>query len=287
LTDLAGSPADLAAPLLPPVLAPAGVVGRAEAGPAAAIGIRPGTPVAVGAGDRACEVLGTGVGPGCAMISWGTTANASLPVASFPDPVPGGGRVSPGALGGWLVEYGLSSAGGAIDWLGQLTGRTSVELTEAMAEVSPGAGGVVAVPWLNGARAPWWQPAAVAAFFHLTPAHGPQHLTRALYEGVAFDVARSLEASAGADRIGAAGRGAATPAWIRMLAAVTGCAVERRRVAADAASAGACLLVDPALALDDINPVVEVVEPDEGLVACYRPARDRSDEACRAVLRLS
>jgi xylulokinase len=287
LTDLAGSPVDLAAPLLPPVFAPAGVVGRAEAGPAAAIGIRPGTPVAVGAGDRACEVLGTGVGPGCAMISWGTTANASLPVASFPDPVPGGGRVSPGALGGWLVEYGLSSAGGAIDWLGQLTGRTSVELTEAMAEVSPGAGGVVAVPWLNGARAPWWQPAAVAAFFHLTPAHGPQHLTRALYEGVAFDVARSLEASAGADRIGAAGRGAATPAWIRMLAAVTGCAVERRRVAADAASAGACLLVDPALALDDINPVVEIVEPDEGLVACYRPARDRSDEACRAVLRLS
>jgi len=145
----------------------------------------------------------------------------------------------------------------------------------------------VAVPWLNGARAPWWQPAAEAAFFHLTPAHGPQHLTRALYEGVAFDVARSLEAAGGADRIGAAGRGAATSAWIGMLAAVTGRAVERRRAAADAASAGACLLVDPDLALDDINPVVEIVEPDPGLVACYRPVRDRSDEACRAVLRLS
>jgi len=146
---------------------------------------------------------------------------------------------------------------------------------------------VVAVPWLNGARAPWWQPAAEAAFFQLTPAHGPQHLTRALYEGVAFDVARSLEAAGGADRIGAAGRGAATSAWIGMLAAVTGRAVERRRAAADAASAGACLLVDPDLALDDINPVVEIVEPDPGLVACYRPVRDRSDEACRAVLRLS
>jgi sugar (pentulose or hexulose) kinase len=72
-----------------------------------------------------------------------------------------------------------------------------------------------------------------------------------------------------------------------MLADITGCAVERRRVAADAASAGACLLVDPGLALDDINPVVEIVEPDTDQVAGYRPARDRSDEACRAVLRLS
>ena len=106
-------------------------------------------------------------------------------------------------------------------------------------------------------------------------------------QGVDFDVARSLEASGGAGRIGAAGRGVGTPAWISLLAAVTGCAVERRRAAADAASAGACLLVDPGLALDDINPVVEVVEPDAGLVACYLAARDRSDEACRAVLRLS
>ncbi len=287
LIDRAGDPVDLAAPLLPPVLDPADVVGRVEAGPAAAIGIRPGTPVVVGAGDRPCEVLGTGVAPGAAMVSWGTTANASLPVTTVPHPVPAGGRASPGALGGWLVEYGLSSAGGAIDWLAELAGRTSIELTEAMAEVSPGAGGVVAVPWLNGARAPWWQPAAVGAFFHLTPAHGPPHLARALYEGVAFDVARSLEASGGAGRIGAAGSGSATPAWIGMLAAVTGCVVERRRVAADAASAGACRLVDPGVALDGINPVVEVVEPDAGLVACYLAARDRSDEACRAVLRLS
>jgi xylulokinase len=285
--DPDGSPVEPAARLLPPVLDPVAVVGAAEAGPAAAIGLSAGTPVVVGAGDRPCEVLGTGVRPGSAMVSWGTTANASLPSAALPDPIPGASRASPGALGGWLVEYGLSAAGGAIDWLAGLTGRTAIELAEAMADVSPGAAGVVAVPWLNGARAPWWQPAAVAAFFHLTAAHGPPELARALYEGVAFDVARSLETSAGAERIGAAGRGAETPAWIRMLAAVTGRPVERRRAAADAASAGACLLVDPGLALDRINPVVEIIEPDPGLVACYRPIRDRSDAACRAVLRLS
>jgi xylulokinase len=282
-----GSPVDLVAGLLPPVLGPADVVGPVAAGAAALTGILAGTPVVAGAGDRPCEALGAGVAPGSAMVSWGTTANASLPALSFPDPVPAGSRVSPGGREGWLIEYGLSSAGDAIDWLARLTGRTAVELTEAMAGVAAGAAGVVAVPWLNGARAPWWQPGALAAFFHLTTAHGPDHLARALYEGVGFEVARSLEASGGVDRIAAAGRGAATAAWVSLLAAITGSPVERRRVGADAASAGAALIVDPDLVLDRINPVVETVEPDPGLVSCYRSLRDRSDEACRAVLRLS
>jgi xylulokinase len=285
--DRAGSPVDDVAALLPPVFDSTEVVGPAEAGAAGVIGIRPGTPVVAGAGDRACEALGTGVGPKSAMVSWGTTANASLATDAFPDPVPAGSRVSPGARGGWLVEYGLSSAGGAIDWLAQLTGRTSRHLSEAMAAVAPGAAGVLAVPWLNGARAPWWQPGALAAFFHLTSAHGPEHLARAVYEGVGFEVARSLEAAGGVDRIAAAGGGATTVPWVTILAAVAACPVERRRAAADAASAGAALLVDPALVLDRINPVVELVEPDPGLVSRYRWVRERSDEACRAVLRLS
>jgi sugar (pentulose or hexulose) kinase len=108
-----------------------------------------------------------------------------------------------------------------------------------------------------------------------------------VYEGVGFEVARSLEAAGGVDRIAAAGGGAATAPWVTILAAVAVCPVERRRAAAEAASAGASLLVDPGLVLDRINPVVEMVEPDPGLVSCYRSVRERSDEACQAVLRLS
>ncbi|HSS09676.1 MAG TPA: FGGY family carbohydrate kinase [Acidimicrobiales bacterium] len=287
LIDRSGSPVPIAGALLPTVLEPTDVVGPAASEPSAALGIPTGTPVIVGAGDRACEALGTGTAPGGAMVSWGTTANVSLPATTFPDPAPVGSTVSPGALDGWLVEYGLSAAGAAIEWLGRLTGRTAVELTAMMAGIEAGAAGVVAVPWLNGARAPWWQPNAQAAFFHLTSAHGPAHLARALYEAVGFDIARGLESAGGADRVAAAGGGSASAPWLSLLAAVIDRPVVRRASSADAASAGACLLAEPGFALDGINPVIQVVEPDPALFEAYRVARGRSDEACRAVLGVS
>jgi xylulokinase len=288
LIDRNGSPVDVAgvAGLLPTVLNPTDVVGPAAPEPATALGMPSGTPVFVGAGDRACEALGTGVTPGYAMVSWGTTANVSLPAVALPDPMPVGSSISPGALEGWLVEYGLSAAGAAIDWLAQLTGQTAAELTATMAGVDPGAAGVVAVPWLNGARAPWWQPGAQAAFFHLTSAHGPEHLARAIYEAVGFEVTRSIEASGGVDRVAAAGAGSASAAWLTLLAAVTNRPVERRASSADAASAGACLLTERGFTLDAINPVVEVIEPSPDLVNSYRLLRNRSDRACQAVLGL-
>ena len=48
--------------------------------PSSAFG--PGIPVVIGAGDRQCEVMGSGASEGCPMVSWGTTANVSVPVAS-------------------------------------------------------------------------------------------------------------------------------------------------------------------------------------------------------------
>ena len=129
--DHHGSPVTGAAGLLPPVLDSTDLVGPALAEPARVLGIGPGTPVFVGAGDRACEALGTGVMPGSATVSWGTTANTSLPASTFADPPPRGSRVSPGALGGWLVEYGLSAAGSAIDWLAKLTARPAREPIDA------------------------------------------------------------------------------------------------------------------------------------------------------------
>ena len=110
------------------------------------------------------------------MVSWGTTANVSVPHPGPVGALPTVAAVSRGALGGFLVEAGLSASGAALDWLERLTGRpTEVLLTEAAAS-PPGANGVLALPWLHGARAPWWQPDAHAAFVGLTGAHGPAEL---------------------------------------------------------------------------------------------------------------
>src|SRR5439155_5171113 len=146
------------------------------------------------------------------------------------------------AIDGHLLEAGLSASGAALAWLQQLTGLDQLALVDAAAAAEPGARGVVALPWLNGARAPWWRPGARAAFLNLTPAHGPGDMARALYEAVAFDVARSLEAvGMDVESLVAAGGGVAGGLWVELLAAVTGLPVVLRR-SGEAASAGACLL---------------------------------------------
>ena len=93
-----------------------------------------GVQIVVGGGDRACEVLGAGAQAGAPMVSWGTTANVSVPHPGPIGELPGVAAVSLGALGGFIVEAGLSAAGAALDWLARITGRPSeVLLTEAAA----------------------------------------------------------------------------------------------------------------------------------------------------------
>jgi sugar (pentulose or hexulose) kinase len=211
------------------------------------------------------------------MVSWGTTANVSVPHAGPAAALPAVAAVSRGARGGFVLEAGLSAAGAAIGWLSSLTGRAPDDLLAAAAGVAPGAAGVLALPWLAGARAPWWRPDAHGAFVGLTDAHGPAELARAVVEGVALDTARCLTLVAPASQeLVVAGGGATDDLWRLVLASVTGCRVTRRAVD-DAASVGARLLVASALgqALDvnDVNPVVAREEPDGELVAAYRSVR--------------
>ncbi len=66
---------------------------------------------------------GTGAREGVPMVSWGTTANVSVPHPGPIGDLPGVAAVSLGALGGYIVEAGLSAAGAALEWLERMTGR--------------------------------------------------------------------------------------------------------------------------------------------------------------------
>ena len=178
---------------LPTVVASDTVVGNLKSVPGAELGLRPGIPVVIGAGDRQCEVMGSGSSEDHPMVSWGTTANVSVPVHERPVPSPAGAVVTRAAEGGWLLEGGLSAAGSFLAWLGTLIDRTPDELARLASESPPGARGVVAVPWLDGARAPWWRDDARAGFMGLGSAHGASDLARAVMEAVAWDVLRVME----------------------------------------------------------------------------------------------
>jgi xylulokinase len=267
-----------AADLLPDVVLPATVVGVLRSTPAGHLGLPSGIPVVVGAGDRACEVIGTGASPTLPMLSWGTTANVSVPVDRRPSTLPPGLVATAGALGGWLLEGGLSAAGSLLTWLGQITGRGVDTLMAEAARTAPGARGVTATPWLGGARAPWWRDEARAAFVGVGFEHGPGDLARAAVEAIAHDAVACMHAIADSvlaapKELGACGQATNAGLWLEILAAMTGLPVVLRRWG-EAASAGAAIVGAGAagghLVLEDIDPVRQVMEPDPSLAADYR-----------------
>ncbi len=67
-------------------------------------------------------------------------------------------------------------------------------LLGAAAEVEASADGLYFLPHLLGERSPYWNPAARAVFAGLARHHGPAHLTRAVLEGVAFNLFTGLRA---------------------------------------------------------------------------------------------
>ncbi|HXQ58990.1 MAG TPA: FGGY-family carbohydrate kinase, partial [Acidimicrobiales bacterium] len=275
---------------LPPVVAPDAVAGALSPRAAAALGLPAGVPVVVGAGDRACEVLGSGAGPDRPMVSWGTTANVSVPVAAFPDPVPDGVVVSRAAGDGFLLEGGLSAAGSMLRWLSDLTGLGPAVLMARAADAPAGAAGVIALPWFGGARAPWWRPRARGGWVGLGFEHDAGHLARAAVESVAVEVKRCLEATAApAAALALTGADGSTDPWVEVVTAVTGLPAVRRR-SGQAASAGAALLVAQATGagyeLDRMDPVTDTVVPDPATVARYARWRGAADAAAAAVVDL-
>ncbi len=229
------------------------------------------------------------------MVSWGTTANVSVPVPARPVPPPGI-VASRAADGGWLLEGGLSAAGALVAWLSRLTGRPTEELADAARTSPPGARGVVAAPWLDGARAPWWRPGAAAGLVGVGPAHGPADMARALFESVAWDVVRALEAMAmrrpGGPPVAGltlAGSGASMPVWRDVLTGIAGVPATHRR-SGQAASAGAARLAAGAIGLDwtldVLDPVAGRTDPRPDRAARYRQLRARADSVAATLVAL-
>jgi sugar (pentulose or hexulose) kinase len=159
----------------------------------------------------------------------------------------------------------------------------------------PGARGVVAAPWLEGARAPWWREDAAAALVGLGPSHTAADLARAAFESVAWDVLRCLDVMEASDEAAASvglmstGGGSGIPVWLEVLSAVTGRPVEVRS-SGQAASTGAALLAARAIGrefdLADLDPVVARTVPDAVTTATYRNLRDHVDSVAGTLVDL-
>ena len=159
--------------------------------------IKEGTPVSTAIIDAHAGVPGVGAAdPGTLVMVCGTSSCHMLNSTEYRK-VPGvAGIVKDGILPGMYgYETGQAAVGDAFDWLRKLVRQRGFkQLTEAAAEVPPGADGVLCVDWLNGCRTPYMNGRLTGAFTGLTLRHGSEHLYRAMLEATAYGLRWIVEA---------------------------------------------------------------------------------------------
>jgi xylulokinase len=190
---------DLEARHLPPIHASSEVIGAILPDVARETGLPAGTPVVAGSGDMLALLLGAGITtPGAACDTSGTASIISF-YAEYPVVDPR--LMNLHAAGPHWISFGiLDSGGGSLRWwrdqFNAGTGEGGDVLYERMmaeaARVPAGSEGLLFLPYLLGERS-LGSADSRGIFFGLHPRIGPAHATRAILEGICFDLRQSLE----------------------------------------------------------------------------------------------
>ncbi|MEQ3553574.1 xylulokinase [Pseudonocardia nematodicida] len=271
--------AELPRSLFPEIVASTTVVGRVTGEAASASGMPAGTPVVLGGGDGPMAALGAGIlSPADGAYAYlGSSSWISL-AADAPLHDPGMRTMTFNhVVPGRFVPTATMQAGGAsLEWIVSTLdpdgddGRFD-RLLGGAAQVAAAEDGLFFLPHLLGERSPYWNPRARAVFAGLARHHGPDHLTRAVLEGVAFNLYTGLRAFtengariSGVDAIGGAANSALL---LRIFADVWGVPVRRRELVDEATSLGAAIVGGVGVGLFD------------GFEVAQRFADDRAEEA--------
>lgn len=231
---------ELARSLFPPAGASDEVAGELLPEIAGRIGLPAGIPVVRGAADNAASAVGLGVvRPGTAMLSIGTSGVILAPTAScIVDPRLVLHSFCHAARNQWYLMGVMLAAGGALRWYRDVacgleasraaaSGRDTYDLIVADAEASPpGARGLFFLPYLHGERAPHPDALARGAWIGLSARTTKADLSRSVLEGIAFGLAdclrlvRTADGAPAVSELRAAGGGARSRTWRRLLADV-------------------------------------------------------------------
>jgi len=225
---------DVPSSWLPPATESPAVSARLSSEVASELGPPSGIPVVGGAGDQAAGAVGSAaVDEGTVSITLGTSGvvfAASDQYRADPD-----GRLHAfchAVPDTWHLMGVMLSAAGSLRWFRDVflpnnpgdDGPSYDELVAEVQSVSPGADGLLFLPYLSGERTPHADPNAKGVFFGLHLGHDREHLTRAVLEGVSFGLRDSMELmnelGLSAQEIRVSGGGAQSDLWRQILADV-------------------------------------------------------------------
>lgn len=184
--------------LWPEVMPSGAVVGAVTAEAARATGLPEGLPVVAGAGDNAGAAWGMGLGSSrreLGSVSLGTSGVIFAALDAPTSDPEGRVHLFCHADGGYHLLGVTLAAAGSLSWFRDaFMPRTGFEEIVALAAAVPvGSGGVTFKPYLAGERTPHLDPNLRASFHGLSLATGPEHLARAVLEGVAFSLRDALD----------------------------------------------------------------------------------------------
>ncbi|MEO1102467.1 MAG: FGGY-family carbohydrate kinase, partial [Pseudomonadota bacterium] len=212
------------------IAAPGEVIDTLTAEAAAHLGLSTATQVVQGGVDALIGVVGLGVHkPGDLALITGSS-HLQYGISDTPLHAPGLWGTYADALypGRHIVEGGQTSTGSIIQWLGRLMGGTMdlAALNAAAAKLEPGADGLLVQDHFQGNRTPHTDALSRGALAGLTLAHRPEHVFRAVMEGVSFGTRAILDAMAdagfGPTSMTVGGGAAASDLWLQIHADTAG-----------------------------------------------------------------
>ncbi len=181
---------------LPRLLEPGEPIGSVLDEVADAVGLPRGLPVIAGLGDGQAAGLGAGlVAPGRAYLNLGTAIVSGVLSRSYQT-----SRAFRTLYGGadrtYFLETDLLGGTFTLNWLldqllapeAEAGRKVSLDELEQQAnQLSPGADGLMLLPYFAGVMNPYWDDDARGVMMGLSASHGPAHFYRAIVEGLALE----------------------------------------------------------------------------------------------------
>ncbi|MFZ0088180.1 MAG: FGGY-family carbohydrate kinase [Solirubrobacteraceae bacterium] len=261
------------------------------------LGLTPGTPVAQGGGDAWVGQIGLGVvQPGRMALITGSSHVLS---GQSEDPISGRGffgaftdAVIPGQ---YTLEGGQVSTGSVLKWFKDnfCSDRVREEaerrqisdyevLNERIRKIPPGSDGLIVNEYWQGNRTPYTDPLARGIIWGLSLHHTPEHVYRAIQEGICYGTAQILRAMGEAGfevrELVAAGGFTNSPELIQMHADVSGLPIRLTEVGDAVVLGGAILAAVGADLFDSVGDAAETmvhesrtIEPDPDAHQTYAP----------------
>jgi xylulokinase len=262
----------------PPLVRSIDQVGGLTAEAAQACGLLEGTPVVGGMGDAQGAAVGSGaVGEGDGHIYLGTSGWVGVVTERTPTGRHGVACIQSADPEKAFLFSEMETAGACLKWIADEFYRHEQAdpaipnvyalMDQDVEGVPPGSGFLVFTPWMYGERSPVSDTWVRSTFFNLSADHSREHLLRATYEGVAYNLrwmVEIVEKQFGfpLPDLRVIGGGARGAPWMQIIADATGRRVETVANPQEAGAVGAALAAAVGMGLypdfESLKPVIRV-----------------------------